>query len=244
MIAHQSDDAAGFRVLEWGRMIMSIHQQGPTFGPERHKGPKLPQEAEPRVASFTHQVPVAGLVGRGPDSARAARVNPAQTIVRRNGLRQRRKPAETVTFTVGSREAFFSGSRAKHAVYRIDGVVYGLAGDFGGVDMGPDQQERPQYSWAGGPIQISVGQADTFKMIAQRIARKMTYNLLTQNCYSPVVGALEDLINQFDPGEQDLSEGDKAIHPHVALTKMKDELAKENWGAGQQNRVSDAKRLA
>ena len=150
-----------------------------------------------------------------------------------DGLRHRGpKPPQTVTFQVGCRPAFFQNSPATHAVYRVGGVVYGLAGDFGGVSMGPDK-DGTNYTWVGQEVTITQAEADTFHTMAQNVACHMKYTLLTRNCYSPVVAALQDLLNNH---------GEDADALKAPLTNMLEQLREHNLGAGTQRTAEDAKK--
>ncbi|MFK8022339.1 MAG: hypothetical protein AB8G26_00135 [Ilumatobacter sp.] len=159
---------------------------------------------------------------------------------RQDGIRHRGKKQQTktVSFTVGSRPAFFQQSPATHAVYRMDGVIFGLAGDFGGVGMGPDTDGgNSNYAWAGPSVEITQNEASTFHAIAQNVASHMKYDLLTRNCFSPVVTALADLTNRHWD-----SEAERGDDIHDSLRAMRDVLARQNLGAGQQGVEQDAKK--
>jgi len=153
----------------------------------------------------------------------------------RNGDLRYRSPQtraeRLLEFKVGSRPAFFTSSPATHAVYSIDDVIYGLAGDFGGVSMGPDVGMQG-YKWAGDPVGITPGEAEAFHVIAQNVASHMKYDLLSRNCFSPVVAALADLTKRREPDKES----------HATLVRMQEKLSRENFGLGQGRRKEDTKK--
>lgn len=155
-------------------------------------------------------------------------------LLRNGGLRYRSpqtRAERLLEFKVGSRPAFVESSPATHAVYSIENVIYGLAGDFGGVSMGPDVGMQG-YKWAGDPVGITPGEAEAFHLIAQNVASHMTYDLLSRNCFSPVVAALEDLTKRREPDNES----------HAALVRMQEKLSRENFGLGQGRRKEDTKK--
>jgi hypothetical protein len=151
-----------------------------------------------------------------------------------HGQRNRKsKPSsqpQPVSFQVGSRPAFLTSTPARHAVYRLGSVVYGLAGDFGGVSIGPDK-DGTGYRWATTGVLITQADADAFRSIAQNVACHMSYDVLTQNCYSPVIAALQDLLNTHGAATDPLN---------APLTAMLNALRGDNFGAGTQYAVENA----
>src|SRR3954471_9177920 len=101
---------------------------------------------QPRPKSAVHSVRAAHgtlALQRKADNHAVARMAARSRLDRDpdDGLPNRKcrppQKSQLVFFQVGSRPASFASNPARHAVYRAGSVVYGLAGDFGGVSMAP-----------------------------------------------------------------------------------------------------------
>jgi len=64
-----------------------------------------------------------------------------------------------VPLKVGRRTAFFDYSPATHAVFQLNGKVYGLAGDFNAVGLAEDHSKESAFTWVARTVYISKAEA-------------------------------------------------------------------------------------
>jgi len=102
---------------------------------------------------------------------------------------------------VGRRTAFFDSAPAKHAVFEVNGVVYGLAGDFNAVGLAPDTSKSSVFTWVDKVVYITTGEATEFFDTARTSAEHLWYDLVRQNCYTPVTSALTKLRDSVQDGQ-------------------------------------------
>ncbi|MDI3291417.1 hypothetical protein [Polyangium sp. 15x6] len=127
---------------------------------------------------------------------------------------------------VGRRKAFFNYSPATHAVFEADGKVYGLKGDLGGGEIDVDDNTlKAPYTWVTDYVDLLAEEMNLFWAQAQNEATKMTYTLVTHNCYSPVTAGLVSVLGQMvekDPRRK-------------LIEKMLEDLNQDNFGLGSYN---------
>ena len=134
-----------------------------------------------------------------------------------------------VPLKVGRRTAFFDYSPATHAVFQLNGKVYGLAGDFNAVGLAEDHSKESAFTWVARTVYISKAEAALFHETAELTANHLTYTLFTQNCYTPVTAALVKVRDFTD---------DDGLHDE--LTALLDGLGGDNFGRGVVTSSSDS----
>lgn len=108
-----------------------------------------------------------------------------------------------ITLRVGRRTAFFQGSPATHAVFELNGRIFGLAGDFNAVGLAEDRSDPSRIIWVSRVVHLSRHEAKEFYTAAEEVANSLSYNLFQQNCYTPVTSALlvmSECLEQQAPG--------------------------------------------
>jgi hypothetical protein len=120
-----------------------------------------------------------------------------------------------VPLQVGRRTAFFSSSPATHAVFKLSGKVYGLAGDFNAVGLAEDNSASSVFTWVAKTVYLAQDEARLFYDTAELTANRLTYTLFTQNCYTPVTAALAEVRRSTDDANvwDDLDELLKGLQP-------------------------------